>query len=433
MSVVVPGLGRDVTIRMQEVAFQPRQQTSEYPYPYFPYANGGGARMTATKEVVVSSPARMPSGTEDMAPPPGSSSSSSSMSATVRPLAAVLSAIESAGSPGMSEESRVEKLCRKLQRSFQEKNMMLSEIQYLKQQLKEVTQSASSTIEAEREAMDQLVESNVRTGVLACVWCIKTQAVKMLALAFHRWKVYEPEEKVEDGEEAFWRLLKDSVRSKLSKAAPSSSSSSGAGGSGGGGASGSPNTQLLRFMHAASKAAGLGEGSMGSFLASLAAGGGPGAPAGPQSGASYGGFRPRFMAQGTKSSQAKAKGAPQPAYQPAASMSASASSGVGAGGSAYSDSGVWGGPRPRPPFGHYNNKPSPAGSPAGRSRSPPTGRYSGGGAPAVPARSPENQVYTALLALAAEKVRSSLATCAASPCLFSPRVFLLYVRNGRSR
>lgn len=413
MSVVVPGIGRDVTIRMQEVAFQPRQQTTEYPYPYFPYGanNGGGARATATKETV--SPARALAVSDSVA-------SAHAPVSTVRPLAAVLSAIESAGSPGMSEESRVDKLCRKLQRSFQEKNMMLSEIQYLKQQLKEVTQSASSTIEAEREAMDQLVESNVRTGVLACVWCIKTQAVKMLAMAFHRWKVYEPDEKVEDGEEAFWRLLKDSVRSKLNKAAPSSSSSgAGTGAGGAGGAGGSPNTQLLRFMHAASKAAGLGEGSMGSFLASLAAGGGGGgAGAGPHggpggpNGALYGGFRPRFMAQGTKSSQAKAKGAtqphPQPAFHPTASVSASAASGLSAG-SAFGDTtGAWGGgPRPRHPFGYYNNNPSPKGSPSGRSRSPPYGRYGApaGAAPPGPQRSPESQVYTALLALAAEKVR----------------------------
>ena len=170
-------------------------------------------------------------------------------------LAQVLTAIESAGSPALNDETRIDKLCRKLQRSFQEKNMMLSEISYLKQQLKDVSQSATSTIEAEREAMDQLVESNVRTGVLACIWCIKTQVIKMMAAAFNRWKSFpghEEEEAIGSGEDAFWTLLKNSVRSKL-KAGATTGTTSGSGGPGN-----SPNAQLLRFMHAASKAAGLG-------------------------------------------------------------------------------------------------------------------------------------------------------------------------------
>ena len=234
------GIGRDITIRMQEVAFQPRQTTSEYPFPYFPYKTTEGARSTSTETrskestSIITSPTRQP--------PPSS-------------LAQVLTAIETAGSPALNDETRIDKLCRKLQRSFQEKNMMLSEISYLKQQLKDVSQSATSTIEAEREAMDQLVESNVRAGVLACIWCIKTQVIKMMAAAFNRWKSFpghEEEEAIGSGEDAFWTLLKNSVRSKLKAGANGTASGS----SGGGG--NSPNAQLLRFMHAASKAAGLG-------------------------------------------------------------------------------------------------------------------------------------------------------------------------------
>ena len=241
MTTVPNGIGRDITIRMQEVAFQPRQTTSEYPFPYFPYKTAEGARSTSTEitrpkesTAIITSPTRQP--------PPSS-------------LAQVLTAIESAGSPALNDETRIDKLCRKLQRSFQEKNMMLSEISYLKQQLKDVSQSATSTIEAEREAMDQLVESNVRTGVLACIWCIKTQVIKMMAAAFNRWKNFpghEEEEAIGSGEEAFWTLLKNSVRSKLKAGATTTGTA--ASSSGGN----SPNAQLLRFMHAASKAAGLG-------------------------------------------------------------------------------------------------------------------------------------------------------------------------------
>ena len=213
MSSVPNGVGRDITIRMQEVAFQPRQTSSEYPFPYFPYKTAEGARSTSTEitrpqasTAIITSPTRQP--------PPSS-------------LAQVLTAIESAGSPALNDESRIDKLCRKLQRSFQEKNMMLSEISYLKQQLKDVSQSATSTIEAEREAMDQLVESNVRTGVLACIWCIKTQVIKMMAAAFNRWKSFpghEEEETIGSGEDAFWTLLKNSVRSKLKAGATGTSS-----------------------------------------------------------------------------------------------------------------------------------------------------------------------------------------------------------------
>jgi hypothetical protein len=288
-----------------------------------------------------------------------------------RPLAQVLQAIESAGSPDRNDESRVEKLCRKLQHSFHEKNMMLNEIQYLKQQLRDVSQNASTTIEAEREAMDQLVESNVRTGVLACVWCIKTQYIKMMAMAFNRWKVFElpKEENIDMGEEAFWRLLKDSVRSKLKGSAPSSS-----------GGPGSPQAQLLRFMHAASKAAGLGEASMESFIGSLV-------PGGDSAYRGQAGSRqPRFMAQGTKSSQAKAK----------SPMSPTLTAGLNAS-SLLSQIGE---SRVRPPFGRFTNPMSPS-SPPGRSRSPPYGRNG-------PA-SPVAVVYSALLAMAAEKEKEKKA------------------------
>ena len=43
-------------------------------------------------------------------------------------------------------------------------------------------------IDAEREAWNRLIDANVRSGIMACVWCMKAQVVKMTAMAFHKWK-----------------------------------------------------------------------------------------------------------------------------------------------------------------------------------------------------------------------------------------------------
>lgn len=46
-------------------------------------------------------------------------------------------------------------------------------------------------IDAERETWSRLVDSNVRSGIIACIWCMKTQIVKITAMAFHKWKAYK--------------------------------------------------------------------------------------------------------------------------------------------------------------------------------------------------------------------------------------------------
>lgn len=43
--------------------------------------------------------------------------------------------------------------------------------------------------EEESEYWKKLLDSNIRIGTMACVWCIKTQIVKKTSLAFHHWKL----------------------------------------------------------------------------------------------------------------------------------------------------------------------------------------------------------------------------------------------------
>lgn len=51
--------------------------------------------------------------------------------------------------------------------------------------------TTNSAIDAEREAWSRLVDSNVRSGIIACIWCMKAQVVKITAMAFHKWKAYK--------------------------------------------------------------------------------------------------------------------------------------------------------------------------------------------------------------------------------------------------
>lgn len=118
------------------------------------------------------------------------------------------------GVPRRGDE--IAKLQRKLQRSYQEKNMLLAEIQMLKsrggpgqqqqqqqeqqqQQQKQqqqqrqqyqqavVTATLAGESAEDKEHWNRLLEANIKTGTMACVWCMKSQVVKMLAGAFHRW------------------------------------------------------------------------------------------------------------------------------------------------------------------------------------------------------------------------------------------------------
>jgi hypothetical protein len=43
--------------------------------------------------------------------------------------------------------------------------------------------------EKERKYWQDLVDSNIRTGTLACLWCLKAQAIKKLSLAFNKWRL----------------------------------------------------------------------------------------------------------------------------------------------------------------------------------------------------------------------------------------------------
>lgn len=104
------------------------------------------------------------------------------------------------GSSSVARREDVAKLQRKLQRSYSEKNMLLAEIQKLKEQvnLNRLNGSggaggggggiAAPDGDANKDSWNRLLEANVRSGTIACMWCIKTQVVRMQALAFNRWK-----------------------------------------------------------------------------------------------------------------------------------------------------------------------------------------------------------------------------------------------------
>jgi hypothetical protein len=44
--------------------------------------------------------------------------------------------------------------------------------------------------QSERKFWKELVDSNIRAGTIACLWCLKAQALKKLSQAFNKWKVY---------------------------------------------------------------------------------------------------------------------------------------------------------------------------------------------------------------------------------------------------
>lgn len=51
------------------------------------------------------------------------------------------------------------------------------------------SQQVSFLREAERDQWQRLVDSNIRSGTLACLWCLKAQYVKRLSIAFNKWKL----------------------------------------------------------------------------------------------------------------------------------------------------------------------------------------------------------------------------------------------------
>lgn len=85
-----------------------------------------------------------------------------------------------------NNDNRFVSLSKKLQRSYQEKKMMLAEIQMLKQQLRQG--SSFLKTDNEKDALNNLIEANVRSGMMTCVWCLKSLAIKLISPHFHKWK-----------------------------------------------------------------------------------------------------------------------------------------------------------------------------------------------------------------------------------------------------
>jgi hypothetical protein len=42
----------------------------------------------------------------------------------------------------------------------------------------------------ERKFWQDLVDSNIRAGTIACLWCLKAQLIKKTSVAFNKWKLY---------------------------------------------------------------------------------------------------------------------------------------------------------------------------------------------------------------------------------------------------
>jgi hypothetical protein len=94
-------------------------------------------------------------------------------------------------SSGVSTEMQPGIIQRKLQRAYQEKELLLSEVQTLRQQLKSMkskSKSVDTPMIEHMEGWNHLLEANMKSGTLACLWCLKSQYLKMIALAFGKWK-----------------------------------------------------------------------------------------------------------------------------------------------------------------------------------------------------------------------------------------------------
>lgn len=78
---------------------------------------------------------------------------------------------------------------RKLQQSAREKNLLLAEVQSLKQQLR-ATNKMVGLSEADRMmTWNRLLETNLKSGTLACVFALKTLFAKRMSSFFFRWRL----------------------------------------------------------------------------------------------------------------------------------------------------------------------------------------------------------------------------------------------------
>lgn len=106
-----------------------------------------------------------------------------------------------------STKRPLETIQKKLQRAYQEKNIMLQQIQSLRKQVQDndsqillltnkthgdmvLSMDRQRDVPSEQKAtLNRLLEANIRAGTLACLWCLKTQVIKKLSQAFYHWKL----------------------------------------------------------------------------------------------------------------------------------------------------------------------------------------------------------------------------------------------------
>lgn len=67
--------------------------------------------------------------------------------------------------------------------------ILLNEIRDIKEKIKTAT-SLTTVKESERKFWKELVDSNIRAGTIACLWCLKAQAIKRVSSAFNKWKLF---------------------------------------------------------------------------------------------------------------------------------------------------------------------------------------------------------------------------------------------------
>lgn len=90
-----------------------------------------------------------------------------------------------------------ENISRKLQRSYQENFILISQIQSLKSQLKNKVSPSKNNNEIlkQNDSLNKtnamikgLIASNLKSGIMSCFWCFKTQSIKILSQSFNKWK-----------------------------------------------------------------------------------------------------------------------------------------------------------------------------------------------------------------------------------------------------
>lgn len=74
-----------------------------------------------------------------------------------------------------------------MSRLVEERERILSEIKILRDKVQS-SNDLSFLKESEREYWNKLIDSNIRSGTVACIWCIKAQLLKRISMYFHRWK-----------------------------------------------------------------------------------------------------------------------------------------------------------------------------------------------------------------------------------------------------